>query len=248
MNKREFIKVSGLVAAGAAMGSFWKCSPSEQTRDKTTENARFSAQEKFELPDLPYSKDALEPYIDRLTMEIHHDRHHAGYVAKFNAALEGKEYGSSSLNEIIQGLNSDDTALRNSGGGHYNHSLFWRIMTPANGGSPSGDLANAINSAFGSFENFGELFLNTAKGRFGSGWAWLSIDKDQQLFVSSTPNQDNPLMEKIVEEPGTPIMGIDVWEHAYYLKYQNDRSGYIQNWFNIINWGEVNRNFTSAVG
>ncbi len=199
----------------------------------------------FKLPDLPYPFDALEPHIDARTMEIHHGKHHAGYTNKLNAAIEGTDLDGKSIEEILAGVSDYPTAVRNNGGGYYNHSLFWTIMSPDGGGEPSGSLAKAIDSAFGSFSKFKDEFSNAAATRFGSGWAWLCADGDGKLSVFSTPNQDNPLMD-IVEESGTPILGIDVWEHAYYLNYQNRRPDYIGAFFNVIDWGEVGKRYESA--
>jgi superoxide dismutase, Fe-Mn family len=199
---------------------------------------------KFELPNLPYAFDALEPYIDKMTMEIHHDKHHAGYVNNLNKAVEGTTLEGKSLEELLKGISKHPVAVRNNGGGHWNHSLFWTIMTKGGGGSPSGNLANAINSNFGSFEDFKKAFSGTAAGRFGSGWAWLIV-KDGKLLVTSTPNQDNPLMD-VAELQGTPILGLDVWEHAYYLKYQNKRPEYIENWWSVVNWAEVSKKFDAV--
>ena len=198
----------------------------------------------FQLPDLPYPKNALEPHIDAQTMEVHHDKHHAGYTSKLNDALEGTGNENASIEEILKNVSKHGDAIRNNGGGYYNHSLFWTVMSPNGGGEPSSDLANAINDAFGSFENFKEEFSNAAKSRFGSGWAWLLI-RDGKLQVSSTPNQDNPLMD-IAEVKGTPILGLDVWEHAYYLKYQNRRPDYVSAFFNVINWDEVSKRYEAA--
>ena len=197
-----------------------------------------------ELPELPYATNALEPHIDAKTMEIHHDKHHAGYVSKLNDALKGKsDLESLSIKELckkVSSLPADvQTAVRNNGGGHANHSLFWKILSPDGGGAPSGKLAAAINAECGSFDGFKEAFASAAATRFGSGWAWLCVGKDGKLCVCSTPNQDNPLMEGIVDCPGTPILGLDVWEHAYYLNYQNRRPDYIAAFFNLINWAKV---------
>ena len=197
----------------------------------------------YSLPELPYSHDALEPHIDAKTMEIHHGKHHNGYVTKVNAALEG-----TGIDESIEDLVSDLSAVpedkrgavRNNGGGHANHSLFWSVMSPDGGGEPSGELAEAINSTFGSFDGFKEKFSQAAATRFGSGWAWLVVDKGS-LAVESTPNQDNPLMEG-----RTPILGLDVWEHAYYLHYQNRRPDYVSAFFNVINWNAVAERFAAA--
>lgn len=202
------------------------------------------------LPDLPYAFDALEPHIDAKTMEIHHGKHHAGYVAKLNAAIEGTDLASKSIEDLISNLSSVDEAkrgaVRNNGGGHYNHTLFWQILSPNGGGEPSGELAEAINSAFGSFADFKQKFSDAAATRFGSGWAWLCV-KNGKLCVCSTPNQDNPLMD-IAECPGTPIAGLDVWEHAYYLNYQNRRPDYIAAFFNVINWDKVAELYAAAKG
>ncbi|MCL4116882.1 UNVERIFIED_CONTAM: hypothetical protein GTU68_060633 [Idotea baltica] len=181
----------------------------------------------------------MEPNIDARTMEIHHDKHHAGYVRKLNAALKESSVVGNSIEEILANVSDSDTGVRNNGGGHYNHSLFWSNMSPQASGMPKGDLGDAINAAFGSFDTFKEQFSTAAKTRFGSGWAWLSKGSDGKLFVSSTPNQDNPLMSGIVESVGTPLLGIDVWEHAYYLNYQNRRGDYVNNFFNTINWNAV---------
>jgi Fe-Mn family superoxide dismutase len=195
----------------------------------------------FELPALPYAKDALEPHIDAKTMEIHHGKHHNGYVTKLNGAVEGTDMEGKSLEELLKN-NSDNNAVRNNGGGHYNHSLFWTVMSPDGGGQPSGALADAINAAYGSFDKFKEEFSNAAATRFGSGWAWLCVHSGGKVEVCSSPNQDNPIMPN-VGCGGTPILGLDVWEHAYYLNYQNRRPDYIDAFFNVINWDEVSRRF-----
>lgn len=190
----------------------------------------------FELPKLPYAFDALEPNIDAKTMEIHHGKHHAAYTNNLNAAIEGTDLAGLSIEEILQ-KGMDKPAVRNNGGGYYNHNLFWTIMAPNGGGKPTGALAEAIDAAFGSFENFKDEFSKAAATRFGSGWAWLVV-KDGKLEVCSTPNQDNPLMPDVGCE-GTPILGLDVWEHAYYLNYQNRRPDYINAFFNVVNWDKV---------
>jgi len=201
----------------------------------------------FTLPPLPYPYDALEPYIDAQTMEIHHTKHHQGYVNNLNKALEGyPELQNKSIEELLRGINEIPeairTAVRNNGGGHANHSLFWTIMKPNGGGEPSGELAEAIKATFGSFEAFKEKFSAEAAGRFGSGWAWLVVDENGKLQVYSTPNQDSPYMQG-----HTPILGLDVWEHAYYLKYQNRRAEYIQNWWNVVNWDQVAQYYKEAL-
>ncbi|MCB0496257.1 MAG: superoxide dismutase [Cyclobacteriaceae bacterium] len=195
----------------------------------------------FELPDLPYAYDALEPHIDARTMEIHHTKHHAGYTNNLNAAIEGTALASMSIEDIFQNL-GDNAAVRNNGGGFYNHSLFWTVMSPTGGGTPSGELAAAIDKAFGSFDGFKEAFSKAAATRFGSGWAWLCVHKGGNVDVCSSANQDNPLMPGI-GCGGTPILGLDVWEHAYYLNYQNRRPDYISAFFNVINWDEVARRY-----
>lgn len=196
----------------------------------------------FELPNLPYAYDALEPHIDARTMEIHHGKHHAGYTNKLNAAIAGTDVEGKSIEEILAAPNLS-AGVRNNGGGFYNHCLFWTVMSPNGGGEPTGDLAGAINAAFGSFDAFKDAFSNAAATQFGSGWAWLCA-KDGTVSVCSTPNQDNPLMESGCGS--TPILGIDVWEHAYYLNYQNRRPDYINAFFNVVNWKEVSRRFENA--
>ncbi len=200
----------------------------------------------FEVPPLPYAPDALEPHIDAQTMSIHHDKHHQQYVDKLNAALEGTEHADGSIEDIIANLDAipEDkrTAVRNNGGGHYNHSLFWRTMSPDGGGAPEGALASAIDDAFGSFDDFKEQFEAAGVGQFGSGWAWLVLDGGA-LAVTSTPNQDNP-----ISSGQTPLLGNDVWEHAYYLKYQNKRPDYLKAWWNTVDWTEVGRRYEAAAG
>ena len=198
----------------------------------------------FELPQLPYAYDALEPHIDARTMEIHHGKHHAGYTNKLNAAITGTENEGKSIEEILKNLDMNNAAVRNNGGGFYNHSLFWSVMSPNGGGSPTGELADAINEAFGSFESFRDQFSNAAATRFGSGWAWL-CSTNGKLGVCSSANQDNPLMPTI-GCGGVPILGIDVWEHAYYLNYQNKRPDYVSAFFNVINWDEVASRYTAS--
>ncbi len=196
----------------------------------------------FELPALEYATDALEPHIDTRTMEIHHGKHHAGYVAKLNAAVEGTDLEGKSLEDLVKN-HHDNGAVRNNGGGHFNHTLFWSVMSPNGGGTPSGDLAAAIESDLGGFEAFKNAFAAAAATRFGSGWAWLCVNNGK-LEVCSTANQDNPLMGLGCE--GTPILGLDVWEHAYYLNYQNRRPDYISAFWNVVNWDEVARRYAAA--
>jgi len=200
----------------------------------------------FELPALHYATDALEPHIDKTTMEIHHDKHHQAYVTNLNKALEGKPEATSSIEEIVKHISKFPAAVRNNSGGHYNHSLFWNILGPNKGGEPTGDLAKAINETFGSFADLKTKLQEAGATRFGSGWAWLSVGADKKLQVSSTPNQDNPLMD-IAEVKGTPILGIDVWEHAYYLKYQNKRPDYLAAIWNVVNWDAVAELYKKAL-
>jgi len=198
----------------------------------------------FTLPNLPYAFNALEPSIDARTMEIHHGKHHNAYVTNLNNAIAGTDAEKLSIEEICKNISKYPVAVRNNGGGHYNHSLFWTVLAPE-GGAPSGKLADAINSAFGNFDEFKAKFSAAAATRFGSGWAWLLVDGSGSLVVSSTPNQDNPLMD-IAEVKGTPILGLDVWEHAYYLNYQNRRPDYISAFWNVINWDEVAKRFDAV--
>ncbi len=199
----------------------------------------------FVLPALPYASDALEPHIDKMTMEIHHGKHHQAYVDNLNKALAGTDGANASIEDIIKNISKYPMAVRNNGGGHYNHTLYWSIMSPNGGGAPTGELAKAIDAAFGSFDEFKKKFAEAGTTRFGSGWAWLCVKADGSLCVCSTPNQDNPLMD-IAECPGTPILGMDVWEHAYYLKYQNKRPDYIGAFWNVINWPAVADRFAKA--
>ena len=199
----------------------------------------------FKLPDLNYGYNDLEPYIDAKTMEIHHSKHHQGYTNNLNNAIEGTNFQEMGIIDLLKSMDMNNTALRNNGGGFYNHSLFWSIIGPNKGGTPNGEISNKINSDFGSFDSFKELFSKAAASRFGSGWAWLCVKKDGSLEICSTANQDNPLMPSI-GCGGTPILGIDVWEHAYYLNYQNRRPEYISAFFNIIDWESVNEIYKKA--
>jgi len=196
----------------------------------------------FTLPKLSYAHDALEPNIDSKTMEIHHGKHHQGYTNNLNGAIEGTELEGKSIEDILATMDMSNSAVRNNGGGFYNHSLFWEVMSPEGGGLPTGELADAINESFENFEKFKIAFSTAAKTRFGSGWAWLCVHQGGKLEVCSTPNQDNPLMPGVGCN-GTPILGLDVWEHAYYLNYQNKRPDYVSAFFNVINWGEVSRRY-----
>jgi len=196
----------------------------------------------FELPKLKYAFDALEPHIDARTMEIHHDKHHAGYTSKLNDAIKGTDQEGKNIENILHNLDMENKAVRNNGGGYYNHNLYWEIMSPEGGGKPEGELSAAIDKAFGSFDAFKDAFSKAGAGQFGSGWAWLCVQEGGKLDICSTPNQDNPLMPG-VGCGGTPILGMDVWEHAYYLKYQNQRPAYIEAFFNVINWDEVAKRY-----
>lgn len=201
---------------------------------------------KYSLPDLPYAYDALEPHIDARTMEIHHSKHHAAYVSKLNAAIEGHDLGSPGVDELVAGIHTLPeeirTAVRNHGGGHANHTLFWTWMSPDGGGQPQGELATAFDEQLGGFDRFAERFTDAAIGQFGSGWAWLTLDPDNKLVIESTPNQDSPLIHG-----HQPILGIDVWEHAYYLKYQNRRPDYVEAFFNVINWDAVTERYMELI-
>jgi Fe-Mn family superoxide dismutase len=199
----------------------------------------------FELPALAYATDALEPHIDKMTMEIHHGKHHQAYVDNLNKALAGTDSANAKIEDILKSISKFPMPVRNNGGGHYNHSLYWSIMSPNGGGAPTGDLAKAIDAAFGSFDAFKQKFAEAGTTRFGSGWAWLCLKADGTLCVCSTPNQDNPFMD-VAECPGTPLLGMDVWEHAYYLKYQNKRPDYIAAFWNVVNWTAVAERFAKA--
>jgi Fe-Mn family superoxide dismutase len=239
MKRRKFMRAAALGGAAAML------SPGKlfsNTRPHTIHQEKIAMP--FTLPNLPYAHDALEPHIDKMTMEIHHGKHHAAYVNNLNKAVENTEWASKSLEEILTNISKLPAAVRNNGGGHYNHSLFWTVMKPKGGGMPAGDLAAAIDRDLGSFDKFKEAFSNAGATRFGSGWAWL-VKQGGKLVVCSTPHQDNPLMD-IAEVKGTPILGMDVWEHAYYLKYQNRRPDYIAAFWNVINWDEVANRFKQA--
>jgi len=199
----------------------------------------------FTLPDLPYAFNALEPHVDARTMEIHHDKHHAAYVNNLNAAVQGTEHEGKSLEDLLTHISKLPAAVRNNGGGHWNHSMFWEIMSPNGGGEPQGDVASKITKNFGSLDEMKKQFAQAAATRFGSGWAWLCVDENDDLFITSTPNQDNPLMD-VADKKGQPILGIDVWEHAYYLNYQNRRPDYVSAFWNVVNWEEVGKRYKSA--
>jgi superoxide dismutase, Fe-Mn family len=242
-------KIIGILAGIALLG-FMACQQATQGNSGNNlekEIGHMKAQNgKFELAPLPYAHDALEPYIDRQTMEIHHGKHHQAYVNNLNSAIAGTDMEQKSLEEIFKTMSNYPMAVRNNGGGHWNHTLFWEIMGPGGGGKPTGKLLSAIEERFGSFESFKEEFNQAAITRFGSGWAWLIVDGTGTLQVTSTPNQDNPLMD-VADKKGKPVLGVDVWEHAYYLKYQNRRPEYVGNFWNVINWKEVERRYESFV-
>ena len=200
----------------------------------------------YKLPELPYSYDALEPHFDAATMEIHHSKHHQGYTNKLNAALEEAGLTDKNIEDLFGTTSKLSTGIRNNGGGFYNHSLFWSVLSQNGGGEPKGKVAEAIQETFGSFDAFKDTFNNAAATRFGSGWAWLIVDENKKLKVTSTPNQDNPLMD-VATDNGTPILGLDVWEHAYYLNYQNKRPDYIQAFWSIVNWDEVEKRYLAAI-
>jgi Fe-Mn family superoxide dismutase len=248
MNKREFIKLAGL-AGVAALGNptgIVAAAPAKNNGAMAL-RALVGGDQKapFTVPPLGYGFDALEPHIDKATMEIHHDKHHGTYVKNLNDAIKGSSYENLSLEEILKKVREEDKAVRNNAGGHFNHSLFWKLLSPTKT-APSDKLKAAINETFTSWEKFQEIFNTAAKGVFGSGWAWLIVTPGKKLSVISTANQDNPLMENIVKERGTPILGLDVWEHAYYLKYHNVRADYVTAFWNVINWKEVDNLYAAA--
>ena len=226
-SRRDFIKAAGLAALAGATFKTGVLSASPEGK------------EPFSLAPLPYAADALEPYIDRQTMEIHHGKHHKAYVDNLNKAVAGTALAGMTLEQLMAGMSKHPAAVRNNGGGHYNHTMFWKLMSPAGGGEPTGKIAELINRDFGGFNAFKEQFSSAALSRFGSGWAWLVI-RDGKLEIGSTANQDNPLMD-LSDFKGKPVLALDVWEHAYYLKYQNRRKDYIENFWKVVNWGEVNR-------
>ncbi|MFN7117080.1 MAG: superoxide dismutase [Saprospiraceae bacterium] len=245
MDKRTFLRTGAIATAAVIVNPFTLSSCNRAASAAVTTPTTGGAAGKFELPALPYQFAALEPHIDKMTMEIHHDRHHAAYVTNLNKAIEGKNYASMTIDQLVQAVKPEDSAVRNNGGGHYNHSMFWKWMAPNSGGAPKGRIAEFINQKFTSFDKFKEQFNAAATGRFGSGWAWLVVGSNGDLMITSTPNQDNPLMKEIVnsKEYGYPVLGLDVWEHAYYLKYQNKRADYANAFWNLVNWDEVNRQY-----
>jgi Fe-Mn family superoxide dismutase len=236
-NRRDFIKKSALLSVGALVG----CKVVSETSGVSTGSTAGAIPVigGFSLSPLPYDFEALEPNIDKMTMQIHHGKHHQAYVDNLNKALVELKSTANNLEEICKNISSYNTAVRNNAGGHYNHSLFWNLMSPNGGGEPTGKILDVINSNFTSFEEFKKKFNEAGTKRFGSGWAWLVKKSDGTFEITSTANQDNPLMD-VAEVKGTPIMGIDVWEHAYYLKYQNKRADYLAAWWNVVNWEDVN--------
>lgn len=252
MDKRTFLKTTAIATTGIIINPLMGCqqSSSEKKSNAQEDTSASDAKAAFTLPALAYSFDALAPNIDAQTMEIHHGKHHAGYVKKLNAAIKGTAFEGKTLEEIVKSVSDKEaeTAVRNNGGGHFNHSLFWSVIGPAEAsGQPEGQLADALSAAFGSMDKFKETFSEASSSVFGSGWAWLCVGNDKKLFVTTTPNQDNPLMSSLVEQAGTPILGIDVWEHAYYLNYQNRRGDYISNFFNVIDWNNVSERFNESI-
>ncbi|MCU0439280.1 MAG: superoxide dismutase [Raineya sp.] len=234
MKRRDFIEKSAILASVLAIQPDFIWAKSQP----------FLA---FELPPLPYDFAALEPHFDTQTMQIHHGKHHVAYVKNLNEAIVGTPFEKLSLEQILEKVSLKDAKIRNNAGGHYNHSLFWKTLSPQSEGKPSGKLAESINQQFGSFEKFKETFTEKAKSLFGSGWTWLSFNKKKGLFLENTPNQDNLLMKNFYKISATPILGLDIWEHAYYLKYQNKRADYIQAFWNVINWQEVSSQYEIAL-
>jgi Fe-Mn family superoxide dismutase len=241
MNKRDFLRAAGLVGIAGWLNPLKAMGAEAAIEAETARTGDFT------LPALPYPAEALEPHIDKMTMEIHHGKHHNAYVTNLNNAIKDTPFATMELGEIMAKVTAKYPAVRNNGGGHYNHTLFWESLSPKGGGAPGGALAAAINATFGSFDKFKEAFNSEAKSRFGSGWAWLSVDKRGKLFISSTPNQDNPLMGRLVKQTGTPLLGLDVWEHAYYLKYQNRRPDYITAFWNVIDWNKVAERYAATL-
>ncbi len=241
MNKRTFLKTGALLGVGGVFASVFP-GRGFAAASKSFDLKELSGEGPYELPELPYAYDALEPYIDARTMEIHHTRHHAGYTRKLNAAVKGSRYEGAEIEKLFAAISQHPVAIRNNGGGYWNHKLFWKCMSPDGGGKPEGELLSALEKHFGSFEDFVEKFSQAAGSRFGSGWAWL-IARDGRLMVTDTPNQDNPLMD-VAEVRGMPLLGLDVWEHAYYLNYQNRRGDYIKAFWNVVNWDYISKRFS----
>jgi superoxide dismutase, Fe-Mn family len=249
MNKREFLKTSAILGAGALVAPTMatSCMNSSAAQGATASLVAAGSDGKFLQPELGYAFDALEPHIDAMTMELHYGKHHAGYTRKFNAALEHEDLHSTDIYRIFENVSNYGAGVRNNGGGYFNHSLYWKFMSPEGGGAPTegGKLAKAIDAAFGSFEKFKELFSATAAIQFGSGWGWLLLDGEGKLQVTSTSNQDNPLMD-VAEVRGTPLLNVDVWEHAYYLNYQNMRKSYLEAYWNVVDWNFIGSLYEEA--
>jgi len=251
LSRRKFITAGTLSLGSLCLGTVSCSNGADSAPNQNAPTPPADPSTPFTLPELSYPHDALAPNIDATTMEIHHGKHHAGYVRKLNAALEaGGIQPSGDLPKLLRNLNglpaAQVTAVRNNGGGHYNHTLFWEIMSPNGGGEPAGKLGQQITGQFGSYAKFRETFTQAASSQFGSGWAWLCLTAQGTLHVCNTPNQDNPLMTGFVNPVGTPLLGLDVWEHAYYLNYQNRRGDYINNWWNVVNWSAVQDKFDQA--
>jgi len=243
VSRRDFIKKTSMITAAGIVAPFFINAGIFDTASSKPEVIADSGP--FTVPPLPYGYDALEPAIDKMTMEIHHDKHHGAYVSNLNKAVAENKLENISLEDLLMNVSKYPVAVRNNGGGHWNHSLFWKLMEPHGGDNPTGALAEAINNAFGSLENFKTKFNDAATKRFGSGWAWLYVNQNRKLEIGSTPNQDNPLMD-VAEIKGTPVLCLDVWEHAYYLKYQNRRADYINAWWKVVNWEEAAKHFASV--
>ena len=241
MKRRDFVVKTSATAAALSLAPTWIACNNTSGKEKELLKKSIA----FELPKLPYTHSALEPLIDTQTMEIHHGKHHAGYVRKLNAALDGHALKGLDLISVLNKVTTKDTAIRNNAGGHFNHSLYWTTLTPGGSNKPMGVLEEAIQASFGSVTSFENTFSNAAKTVFGSGWAWLIKKSDGTVAVTKTANQDNPLMQQIVSNVGTPLLGIDVWEHAYYLKHQNQRANYISNFMQLVNWDIVLKNYES---
>jgi len=247
MKKREFLKTSAILGAGTliAPSVASSCMNSAAQQGATASLVAMNDEGKFTQPELGYAFDALEPHVHAMTMEVHYGKHHAGYTRKFNDALEHADFHPTDINKLFASVSTHGSGIRNNGGGYYNHNLFWKFMSPDGGGEPTGKLAEAINADFGSFAQFKDLFSATSASHFGSGWGWLLLDADGKLQVTSTPNQDNPLMD-VADVQGKPLLNIDVWEHAYYLHYQNMRKSYIEAYWNIIDWKFVEALYEEA--
>lgn len=249
MKKRKFTFLTALLLLGVAFTSCQQVQ--EKNESETNNNEQQKSQTTMKdgmhtLPELNYAYDALEPHIDARTMEIHHTKHHQAYINKLNDAIEGTDLANKNLEDIFANMSNNSVAVRNNGGGHFNHTMFWQVMSPDGGGNPGGKLMSAIEAKFESFDKFKEEFNTAAATRFGSGWAWLIVDSNGELHVTSTPNQDNPLMD-VADVKGTPILGLDVWEHAYYLNYQNRRPDYVNAFWNVVNWAEVEKRYEGLV-